>query len=79
MDTIKTGEIAAMGSLFAAYPDQTLHEVLMRMGAKEFGPIPVVDRNDPTRMLGMIRRHDIVRAYVTQTARSAPSEAQVSS
>jgi len=62
MDTIKTGEIAAMGSLFAAYPDQTLHEVLMRMGAKEG-----------------IRRHDIVRAYVTQTARSAPSEAQVSS
>jgi CIC family chloride channel protein len=45
------------------YPDQTVHEALLRIGALDVGRIPVVDRNDPTRLLGVLRRHDIVRAY----------------
>jgi trk system potassium uptake protein TrkA len=33
------------------------------MGMKDIGRIPVVDRNDPSRLVGMLRRVDIIRAY----------------
>jgi len=47
---------------FVAYPDQSLHEVL---GATigDYGRIPIVDRHDRNRLLGVLRRHDIMRAY----------------
>jgi len=60
--------IATTRSLIVAFPDQTLHEVLLQLGAKEVGRIPVVDRNNPTRCLGILRRHDIVRAYVQEVS-----------
>ncbi|MFP4641914.1 MAG: chloride channel protein [Dehalococcoidia bacterium] len=49
---------------FVAYPDQTLHEVLRRLGGRDFGRIPVLDRNDRTKLLGCLRRHDFLRAYI---------------
>ena len=33
------------------------------LGAKDVGRIPVVDRDDRTRLLGVLRRHDIIKAY----------------
>ncbi len=45
-----------------AYPDQSLYEVLQ--GSEEdYGRIPVVDRQDKGHLLGVLRRHDIIRAY----------------
>ncbi len=52
-------------SLVVAYPDQTLHQALLRVGARDFGRIPVVDRKDPSRILGCLRRHDIIHAYIS--------------
>ena len=59
----------ASRSLIVAYPDQYLHDVLVRLGARDIGRIPVVDRNNPQRLLGVLRRHDITRAYVKAVAR----------
>lgn len=53
----------ASKSLIVAYPDQYLHDVLVQLSSREVGRIPVVDRNDPKRLLGVLRRHDIIRAY----------------
>ncbi len=49
-------------SVITAYPDQHIHDVLIKPGA-DVGRIPVVDRNDPKKLLGVLRRHDIVSAY----------------
>ncbi|NOZ27456.1 MAG: CBS domain-containing protein [Chloroflexi bacterium] len=46
-----------------AYPDEPVWVVLKRMGVRDIGRLPVVDRDDPRRLLGMVRRSDIVRAY----------------
>ena len=56
-------------SLIVAYPDQSIYEVLRRAGARDFGRIPVVDREDRTRLLGVIRRSDIIRAYSLEVAK----------
>ena len=36
---------------------------LSQFGGRDVGRIPVVDRNEPTKLLGVLRRHDIIRAY----------------
>jgi CIC family chloride channel protein len=36
---------------------------LKRLGTRDVGRLPVVDRQNPRRLLGLIRRSDIVRAY----------------
>jgi len=51
-----------------AFPDQSLYEALLRVGAQDVGRIPVVDRDDQTRLLGVLRRHDIIRAYRNKLA-----------
>jgi len=49
-------------SVMTAYPDQYIHDVLVKIGV-DVGRIPVVDRNNPKKLLGVLRRHDIVSAY----------------
>ena len=46
-----------------AFPDETLQDALRHFGALDVGRIPVVDRADPRRLVGMLRRGDIIRAY----------------
>lgn len=46
-----------------AYPDETLNTVLRRLAAKDIGRLPVVSRNDETKLLGIITRSDIVKLY----------------
>jgi len=65
---LKVGDIATK-ELFVAYPDQTLYEVL-RATNKDYGRIPVVDRQDKTRLLGVLRRHDIMKAYRERAAQT---------
>ncbi|MBN1369219.1 MAG: chloride channel protein [Dehalococcoidaceae bacterium] len=45
-----------------AYPDQTLHDVMVIIGS-DVGRIPVVERGNPQKLLGVLRRHNIVSAY----------------
>jgi chloride channel protein, CIC family len=44
-------------------PQDPLSKALMMMSGRELGRLPVVDPEDPTRLLGLLRREDIVRAY----------------
>jgi len=53
----------ATKSPIVAYPEQSVHDALAQFGGRDVGRIPVVDRNNPKRLLGVLRRHDIVRAY----------------
>jgi CIC family chloride channel protein len=59
----------------AAFADETLEDALRHFGALDVGRIPVVDRANPKRLLGMLRRGDIIRAYshayIDQQARLA--------
>jgi CBS domain-containing protein len=49
-----------------------VHSALDRMHAKHVGRLPVVDRNNPTGIVGIITRHDIIRAH--EIAAERPSE-----
>lgn len=55
--------------LTVTYPDESVQTALDEMCAKKVGRLPVVDRADPTRLVGIITRSDIVRAYQMATTR----------
>lgn len=49
--------------LITAFPDETLGDVLRRMSTHDIGRIPVVSREDPGRLVGLLHRRDLIRAY----------------
>ena len=54
---ISTNEVVSV------YPDETVGTALQRMAPRDLSRLPVVARGNPRRLLGMVRRNDIVRAY----------------
>jgi CIC family chloride channel protein len=46
-----------------AYPDETMGDALRRMAPRGLGRLPVVSREDPYQVVGVVRRTDISRAY----------------
>jgi CIC family chloride channel protein len=69
---LKVEDIATK-SPFVAYPDQTLDRVLAAT-EEEYGRIPVVSRDDMRQLVGVLRRHDIIRAYRKKTKRRRASK-----
>ena len=59
----------ATTDLITAYPDETLHDVVDRWGSSEVGRVPVVDRKAPSRLVGVLRRRDIVKAFAKAVTR----------
>ena len=54
------------------YPDETIGAALRRMATRDVGRLPVVDHANPRKLIGMLRRSDLVRAYdVALTKRAA--------
>jgi CIC family chloride channel protein len=53
----------ASKSVIVAYPDEYVHDVFVKLGSRDIGRIPVVARDNPKRLLGVLRRHDVVAAY----------------
>jgi CIC family chloride channel protein len=53
----------ASKSVVVAYPDEYIHDVLVKLGTHDVGRIPVVERKNPKRLLGVLRRHDVLTAY----------------
>jgi CIC family chloride channel protein len=54
---------ACTRQLLLAYPDETIDTALRALSARDLGRMPVVARDNPRHLLGMLRRNDIVRAY----------------
>jgi CIC family chloride channel protein len=44
-------------------PDDILPEALRKFGQLDIGRLPVIDPSNPKKLLGMLRRADIVRIY----------------
>lgn len=50
-------------NVLTAYYDETLDDALRHFGAMGVGRLPVVDRRDPKKLLGVLRRGDVIRTY----------------
>ena len=58
--------------VLVTYPGETLNDALLRMSHRDVGRLPVVDRNNPRKLVGVLRRADVIRAYeIALTRRTA--------
>ncbi len=49
--------------VLTAFPDETLSAALRRMSERDIGRLPVVSRIDKRKLVGMLRRADVIHAY----------------
>ncbi len=68
--TLTAADIATRSPL-VAYPDEPVWAALRRLGRRDVGRLPVVDRSNSRKLLGLVRRSDIVRAYNVAIVRKA--------
>jgi CIC family chloride channel protein len=71
---LKVKDIATMGTLLLAYEDEPLAEAIQRIGIRGVNKLPVVTRENPQRITGVIRRRDIVKAYNVALSRRAKGQ-----
>jgi CIC family chloride channel protein len=64
------GDVCTRGVL-TAFPDESIGDAMRRMGSRDIGRLPVVERDEPTKVIGILRRTDLVRAYNIALARRA--------
>jgi CIC family chloride channel protein len=59
------GPVSALAShdLVVAYRDDSLNEALIKLGLRKIGRLPVVEHEDPTRLVGLITRKNLIAAY----------------
>ncbi len=60
----------ATRSLVTAHGDQTIAEVMEQLGARDAGYIPVIDAHELQRLVGVLRRQDIIGAYSISAQRT---------
>lgn len=58
----KVGELATK-DLITVTPDNSLHDVLVRFHVRDLGHLPVVDPDNPKKLVGIISRSHVIRAY----------------
>ena len=46
-----------------AHPDQSLDSVMAKLGSRRISRLPVVSREDPTKLLGIITSEDVILAF----------------
>ncbi len=62
LNKVKIKDLASK-KLIVAYPDESLSSVLTKMYKYNVGRLPVVDRKDKSKLLGIISKTDILIAY----------------
>lgn len=61
-DQLTVQDIATR-DVVTVFPDESVGTALRRMAPRDLSRLPVVARDNPRRLLGVVRRNDIVRAY----------------
>ncbi|HEY6093163.1 MAG TPA: chloride channel protein [Gemmatimonadales bacterium] len=68
-DDAETATVVDLGSrtLVVTHPDELLEEATAKMIAHDIGRLPVVDREQPTRLLGLLGRGGVMGAWLYAT------------
>ena len=64
-------------NVVTVYADQTLDDALRHFAALDVGRLPVVARDDRNRLIGILRRSGIVRAYAQALVRTPDDDEQL--
>ncbi|MCE1253259.1 MAG: CBS domain-containing protein, partial [Anaerolineae bacterium] len=74
--TTTVGEICSR-HLVTVFPGDTIGTALKRMSTRNIGRLPVVERDHPLHLLGLLRRGDVIRAYDAALAKRVSSKHRI--
>jgi chloride channel protein, CIC family len=63
--------------LLIAYPDEPMWKAMKRMGIRDISRLPVVESQGSNKLVGIIRRRDIVRAYNSAIVKRAQNQHKI--
>jgi CIC family chloride channel protein len=61
-DEVRVGEVA-IKEVIVAFPDENMKEAMDRLYKNNVGRLPVVERDDPKKVVGIVTRTDAIAAY----------------
>lgn len=74
-NTSRRAKVTEIGTPFkelvVCYPDESIGNVLIKMGPRGLSRLPVVSRTGPDQLLGLIGHQDVIRAYHVAMARKS--------
>ncbi|MGM0818634.1 MAG: CBS domain-containing protein, partial [Actinomycetota bacterium] len=70
---LTAGEICTTSPL-TVVPEDPVYRAVQRMAALDVGRLPVVDPDDPERLVGLVRRGDVLTAYQRAMSRSLAAQ-----
>lgn len=76
VDGLRVADIATT-NLVTVYPGEPMSAAIERMTPRDLNRLPVVDRSEPHRLMGIIRRGDLGRAYNVGIMRRAERQHRV--
>jgi len=65
------GDVATLGDLLVIFPNESIGEALRRLEVRGLTMLPVVDVDNPQRLLGVVTREDLRQAYDRGVSRRA--------
>ena len=71
---VRAGQVATE-EVIVLYPEENLNTAIERFSLKDIDEIPVVKRDNPKMVIGMVSRRDVILAYnkeVLKRAKPAP-------
>ncbi len=70
-------KIASMNELLFTYPEEPMWQAIFRMSSHSISMLPVVHKEDPRKLLGMIYRRDVINAYDRAITKKANMQHEV--
>ncbi len=61
--TTELSQIASMNELLFSCPEEPMWKAIFRMSSHSISMLPVVEKENPKKLIGMIYRRDVIRAY----------------
>ncbi len=72
-DEVRVGEVAVK-DVIVAFPDENMKDVMERLYKNNVGRLPVVERDDPKKVVGIVTRTDAIAAYEVLSREGARRE-----
>ncbi len=77
LEGLTVADIATTQGVLVAYPDEPMWKALNRLGALDVSRLPVVESPESRRLVGQVRRRDIILAYNRAIQKRAREQVRV--
>jgi len=76
-ESTPVSNISSLDDILVTYPDEPMWQAIYRMSSHNISMLPVVLKNNPQQLVGILYRRDVIKAYDRAIAKKANMQQQV--